>query len=136
MTTIDAIQMQHEVNTWWVDQRKTQEETPSTKKKNKRCLLESYPVPIGTTVTLPVTGPVRDDIPATTSLTLAGDLSIILDHFTEEKFKGWRGVRIIACRLYELLSDHRVCFCGTRFPYHVVDDVKQCLVSVEDKGVN
>ena len=61
----------------------------------------------------------------TTSPTLPDAQSTILDHVIEEKFKGRRDVRIIACRLYKPLSDHRICFCGTRFLYHVVDDVKQ-----------
>jgi hypothetical protein len=68
---------------------------------------------------------VEDGIPVTAVRAMTDDSSIILlDHVLEEKFERCRNVRVVACGLYELLPDHRVCFCVTRLPHDAVDDVK------------
>jgi len=91
----------------------------------KRHLPVLFPVLIKTTLTLPVLGLVKGGIPAITARTMGDDpLVIHLDQVLEKKFEGCRNVRVIACGLYKLLSDHRVCVCIARLLYDSVDYVK------------
>ena len=63
---------------------------------------------------------------------MTNDSSIILlDHVLEEEFERCRDVRVVACGLYELLPDHRVCFFATRLPYDTVNGEKQRRVSIK-----
>jgi hypothetical protein len=57
---------------------------------------------------------------------------VTFDHALEEEFEGCRDVRVAACRLYQFLPDHRICFCVTGLPDDAVDCVKQCRMSLED----
>jgi hypothetical protein len=71
----------------------------------------SSPAFINTQVAPPVLGLLKDSISAITTRTMSNDPSVILlDHTLQEKFEGRKNARVIDCRLYKHLPDHRVCF--------------------------
>ena len=103
---------------------------PYSREANKRHLPGSFLALVNTDMAPPVLGLSKDSVSAVTIWTKSNDPPIVfLDHTLEEKFEGRENVRAIDCRLHELLSHHRVCFCITLLPYDAVDHVKQWRVS-------
>jgi len=92
---------------------------------------------IGTILTLPILMPFEGGVPPPTVCAFADNSSVILlDHVLEEKFEGYRHVRVIACGLYELLPDHCIRFCGACLLHDAVDGVKQRRVTMEYGGMS
>ena len=68
---------------------------------------------------------------------MADDSSIVLlDHVSDEKFERRGNMRVVACRFYELLPDHRVRFCAACLPHDTVDGLKQWGVTIECTAVS